>query len=527
MKNKSFLGLCLIVLVGLSILFIPQIAWQQTVNYHTSYAQVISDLTNLAGAHASIAKMVPLDPKSLEGKMVYAVKISKDVTSNKKKNRLLFLGTHHAREWISTEVAFYLTKYLLDNYDRDPKIKSYIDNNEVWVLPVQNPDGYDYTKQVDRFWRKNRRDNGGQCSTINMGWGVDTNRNYGSSTWGTPGSGSNCLDETYHGASSFSEPEDQVVRNLMSTYSFQFVVTYHNFGQLIMYPWGYTNQPAPDQPLFDKMAKDMAAIVKSVHGVSYTPQQSYQLYQTSGDTQDWVYETYKIPAFTIELRPLDTQSGGFVLPASQIMPTWEEQNPAALYLIDLFNLGIISPNHTHPVTLTADTPFKVQVKGLWRGKTKDNFVVKIGGTVATVTDAVRLPELGPSGVLNAYELTVVAPQKNSGSYDVEVAVDDAQAVETQTALYGIQTSPTPTAIQITPTPTNSSPTPTGSLSFEPSDMDRDGCVGIIDFNVWFKAVRGTPQIGSFPDANNDGTVDLVDFNMWFRDMKNLPPAKLC
>ncbi len=75
-------------------------------------------------------------------------------------------------------------------------------------------------------------------------------------------------------------------------------------------------------------------------------------------------------------------------------------------------------------------------------------------------------------------------------------------------------------------PSNSpTPTPTGTLL--PEDIDHDGCVGLLDFNVWYKAIKGTLVTNTSPDINKDGIVDLVDFNLWFKGMKSLPPEKLC
>lgn len=84
----------------------------------------------------------------------------------------------------------------------------------------------------------------------------------------------------------------------------------------------------------------------------------------------------------------------------------------------------------------------------------------------------------------------------------------------------VASTATPTLVPVTITPTTS-PDNLGE------DIDRDGCVGILDFNAWFQAVKGAPRTGTFPDINQDGLVDIIDFNLWFIAMKNLPPDKLC
>ena len=81
------------------------------------------------------------------------------------------------------------------------------------------------------------------------------------------------------------------------------------------------------------LAGRMRTAIAPVHGVNYTAMQSSQLYPTAGDTTDWTYGVYGIPSLTIELRPSSHTEGGFILPASQIQPTFEENKPAAMEFI--------------------------------------------------------------------------------------------------------------------------------------------------------------------------------------------------
>ena len=114
------------------------------------------------------------------------------------------------------------------------------------------------------------------------------------------------------------------------------MITYHSFSQLILYPWGHTSAPIADPAdhgRLVRLAHRMQELIQNVHDTPYTPQQSSQLYPTAGDTTDWTYGIYQIPSFTIELRPRTQEEGGFILPAAQIQPTWEENQPAALEFI--------------------------------------------------------------------------------------------------------------------------------------------------------------------------------------------------
>ncbi len=72
------------------------------------------------------------------------------------------------------------------------------------------------------------------------------------------------------------------------------------------------------------------------------------------------------------------------------------------------------------------------------------------------------------------------------------------------------------------------PSPTPMPSGLRSDVDRNGCVGIADFNAWLYAFRESVTLNNtYPDIDNNGIIDILDFNLWFQDMRNLPDSQLC
>lgn len=296
--------------------------------YH-SVATLEQDLRALATDHPDIAELREIG-RSVENRPIWALRIGERKGSTRK---LLFMGCHHAREWIAVEVPYLLADYLVNNAGNSP-VKQWLAKGEIWVAPMVNPDGHEFCRTHNRLWRKNRRPN------PDGSVGVDPNRNYGY-MWGTVDNNTTShvpSDDTYIGPSAFSEPETRAVRDLVAHEHFRGVITYHSYSQLILYPWGYTNQPIAVQADRDKitrLAKRMRTLIRGVHGVTYAPMQASQLYgvPVAGDTTDWTYGTYAIPSFTIELRPDSQAAGGFILPASQIQPTWEENQPAVLEFI--------------------------------------------------------------------------------------------------------------------------------------------------------------------------------------------------
>ncbi|MFD2091152.1 M14 family metallopeptidase [Blastococcus deserti] len=291
--------------------------------YHT-VATLEQDLRRLAEQHPEIAELHQIG-RSVEGRPLWALRIGERRGSDRK---VAFLGCHHAREWISVEVPYLLAEHLLDNSSTEP-VRSWLQQGEVWVAPMVNPDGHEHSRTVNRLWRKNRRRNPGGSI------GVDPNRNYGY-MWGVLDISTSShvpSDETYVGPRAFSEPEVRAVRDLVTREHFGGVLSYHSYSQLILYPWGYTSQPIEDEDDLAEMrglADGMEGLIRGVHGRTYTAQQASELYPTAGDTTDWTYGEFGIPSFTIELRPASALDGGFILPADQIEPCWEENRPAAL-----------------------------------------------------------------------------------------------------------------------------------------------------------------------------------------------------
>lgn len=297
-----------------------------TSGYHTVQS-LEEDLRRLADDNPEIVELQEIG-RSVENRPLWALRIGERRGSALK---VAVLGCHHAREWVSVEVAYRLAEHLAANASTEP-VRSWLQRGEVWVAPMVNPDGHEHSRTEYRLWRKNRRRN--PDGSI----GVDPNRNYGY-MWGVLNVNTSShvpSDDTYIGPRAFSEPETRAVRNLVARELFGGVLTYHSYSQLILYPWGYTSRPVEDEADLGSMrglTQDMARLIREVNGVTYTPQQASELYPTAGDTTDWVYGEYDVPAFTVELRPATAEEGGFILPADQIEPCWEENRPAALAFI--------------------------------------------------------------------------------------------------------------------------------------------------------------------------------------------------
>jgi len=187
---------------------------------------------------------------SIQDRPMLAMRLTNEKIKGEKP-QVLFLATHHAREWVATQMAMRLIKYLAANFGSNSRVTDLLNTTEVWVIPVGNPDGYQYTFTNERLWRKNLRDNDGD-GEVTIADGVDLNRNF-ASHWGYDDEGSSPImsSGTYRGTAPNSEPETQAVVNFIQQNNFKFVISYHTHGNLILYPWGWQVKTASlDDPIF-------------------------------------------------------------------------------------------------------------------------------------------------------------------------------------------------------------------------------------------------------------------------------------
>ena len=296
----------------------------KNVAYYT-YVTMEKQLKAWAEEHSDICVLESIG-KSCEDRDIWALKISDNVKENEPEPAAMLMGAHHAREWPSVEVPMAVAKKILSEYADNEEIKKLVDNREIWIVPMVNPDGVVYSMEKSKFWRKNRRSNNGGT------YGVDLNRNYGYE-WGNVGASNSGSSDTYHGTGAYSEPESSAIKKLAEREKFQASISYHTYSELILYPFGYGyNIPNPDRKVFVKMAEDMARFNK------YTPKNSAELYPAMGDSDDFLYGDLKVLSFTFEL------CSTFIPAASQISSFNELNVPAAIYLIDKAGTyGLVTP----------------------------------------------------------------------------------------------------------------------------------------------------------------------------------------
>jgi len=206
-------------------------------------SDIIDEMDTIESNYPSICKVYDLTdtygcPPTYEGRHIHAMKISDNVNSDEDEPSFLMVSCHHAREIVTPVIALYSIDQFTSNYGSDPDITALVDDYELWISPVWNPDGYEYCYYYDNMWRKNRRPPDG----------VDLNRNYPFG-WSSGCAGStDPYSETYKGPSAASEPETQTMIAFSDDRHFAKVLDYHSYGSEVLY--GYCCHSHPFSSFF-------------------------------------------------------------------------------------------------------------------------------------------------------------------------------------------------------------------------------------------------------------------------------------
>ena len=176
----------------------------------------------------------------------------------------------HAREWATPLTCLETASQLLYNYALDRRTRNLVDNLDIFILPVSNPDGSHYSRHNFALQRKNMTNwcnEGGEETddpfaanfwtartpfggttpytaidpAARTAWGVDLNRNntVGTLFDGYIGASTSCTSEVYAGPGEGSEPEIKNEFWIADTFdNIKFSNNIHSFGGYFMWAPG-------------------------------------------------------------------------------------------------------------------------------------------------------------------------------------------------------------------------------------------------------------------------------------------------
>lgn len=311
----------------------------------------IDELAALAPEHVKVTEI----GSSVEGRPIHVVQLG---DGDPDKPAIVITGVQHAREWIASMVPVCVIDRFARDGETDPTIAAVLDAATIYVVPIVNPDGFVYTWENDRYWRKNRRND----------YGVDLNRNW-SAGWGDEiGSSPDTDSDNYHGPEPFSEPETQAVRDFVAAHpEVAALVDFHAFAGVVSSSYAHTDEPPEDIDLLRAWGDGLTDQINEIHDYGYRSLHGMDANQTigyaAGTQPDWAHDTGTIHGFTIELRPrFDDEGGGdFDVPPETIIPTCEENSAAVL---DLARWASSSPEPSVAIANPLDGAFFPDVPAL-------------------------------------------------------------------------------------------------------------------------------------------------------------------
>lgn len=307
-------------------------------------------ITSLFPTHASLITI----GMSAEGRDIPALRLGtqKDYArgdDHTTRHTLIIAGGTHAREWISVSTAAYIAHSLVTRYGHAqyPHVTKLLDHFDVVVIPVLNPDGYEYTWTTDRLWRKNR-----QATDIAFCPGIDIDRSF-SFGWNGQNSRDNACSDDYAGTEPLTALEARVLtewaRNETenNNVTFDAYLDLHSYSQEVLYPYSYScDVEPPNLEDLEEVAMGLAKSFRLTNGHYYGVESAcegsitfkdqmkttrVQADSQGGSALDFFYHDLNVKfAYQIKLR--DTGTYGFLLPRSQIVPTGEETYEAVVGL---------------------------------------------------------------------------------------------------------------------------------------------------------------------------------------------------
>ncbi|MCU0850795.1 MAG: hypothetical protein MUC80_05925 [Candidatus Thermoplasmatota archaeon] len=252
-----------------------------------SYSQMTTELQSIASTYPDIARLYDIG-HSVQGRTLWGLKVTDNPDDEENEPEVRICGNHHGDEYMSAELPLNLAWLLVQNYSIDPTITDLVDNREIWIIPMVNPDGH-------------------EANTRYNAHGVDLNRNYG------------YMPES---ATPYSEPETQAMRNNALQNNYVLSLSFHCSGNIVNYIWNYKTQPVADNPAVVFLSEQYGS-----HN-GYWVVEGYDWYQTLGDCNDFSYGCRGDIDWTIEV-----QSSG----EDQ---AWNLNRDAMLEIIDAAEMGL-------------------------------------------------------------------------------------------------------------------------------------------------------------------------------------------
>ncbi len=277
---------------------INSVSVKQAMEWETypSYTQYISIMQSFVSLYPSLCHLDTIGT-SINGKLVLALKISDNASTDENKPEVFYSSTIHGDETGGFILMLRLADYLLRNYSLNTRVKQLVDNLEIWINPLANPDGtYNSGDIITSPVRFNAN-------------GYDLNRNFPDPD----------PDAPHYPIQKETIDMMKFMRNHCSVLSTNF----HSGAEVVNYPWDRWPRLHADNEWFISISRKYADTAHFYSVPGYMTDlndgitNGYQWYSVNGGRQDFVTYELKGREVTIEL---DTN---YVTPATQLASLWQ------------------------------------------------------------------------------------------------------------------------------------------------------------------------------------------------------------
>lgn len=285
-------------------------------NYYPTYSQYEQLVTDFANNYPEICKKENIG-KSINGRNLWLLKISDNVESKEAEPEFLYTATIHGNEPLGYVLSLRLIDYLLANYDSNQEITELVNNHEIWLNPLANPDGT-YAGG----------DNTLSGATRFNANGVDLNRNFPDP------------EDGLHPDGNVWQPENIAMMNFIKQHNFVISANLHTGVEVVNYPWDTWSKLHSDDAWFQKISHQYADTAQFYSSNGYLDDYNdgitngFQWYTINGGAQDYMTYFQNCRSIILEL------CNSHLPDTSLISNYWEYNYRSLINLIKNCNLGI-------------------------------------------------------------------------------------------------------------------------------------------------------------------------------------------
>ncbi len=285
-------------------------AWQEWMEggreaYHT-YESLGAELQQIAADHPDIAQLTSIG-RSVQGREIWMMKISDNVAIDEPEPESKFTATIHGNEPVGMELCVYLIRLLVDDYGIDPAHTALVNDLEIWICPLHNPDGYV---------------NGTRYNAD----GYDLNREFPDPA------------EDPHDDPTGRPIEVQDMMYFQYGHNSILGINYHTGALVVNYPWdSLYGQYTPDNTMIRNLSLGYSSRNLPMWNNPEFPQGvtiGWDWYVINGGMQDWAYNWRNEAHVTIELSNTSWPS------SSQLPQLWSDNREAMLWWVAQARIGV-------------------------------------------------------------------------------------------------------------------------------------------------------------------------------------------